>query len=78
MEEGYEVLADELKGKLINVPYVNQEEVCLEIEEIEEELNEEFEFDMRNEWNNVKEMKLNLGNKIEPKQDGLLCRMFDD
>ena len=41
-EAGCEALTDELKVKLISVLYDNQEETCLEIEDIEEELNKKL------------------------------------
>ena len=33
---------------------------------------------MRNEWDDIEEMKRNLENKIEPQQEDALCRMFDE
>ena len=78
IESGYEPLLDEIEVKLISLLYDNQEEACLDIEVTEEELNEEFEFEMRNKLDNVEKMKRNLANKIDPKQDDLLCRMFDE
>ena len=41
-EVGYGDLVDELKVKMISILCDNQDEVHLEIEDIEEELNEEF------------------------------------
>ena len=52
--------------------------MCLDIEDMEEELIGEFEFEMRKEWDDIEEMKRNLGNKIDPDQNDLLCRMFDE
>ena len=63
---------------MISVICANQEEAHLNIEDIEEKLNEEFEFDTRKEWDDVEKMKLNLGTKIDPDQDDLLCRIFDE
>ena len=63
---------------MISDIYDNQQEEYLEIEDIEEELNEEFEFDMRKEWDDVEEMRRNLGNKIEHEQNDLLCLMLDE
>ena len=42
IEAEYDILVDELKEKLISVLYDNQEEACLDAEDIEENLNEEF------------------------------------
>ena len=48
-EASYEVSAEELKEKLISVLCGNQEETCLEIEDVIEELDHEFQFDVRKE-----------------------------
>ena len=56
-EAGHEAVSHELKDKLISVIHDNQEEAHLDVEDIEEELNGEFEFDVRKEWDNVEEMK---------------------
>ena len=41
----------------------DQEETCLEIEDIIEELEDEFQFDVRKVWDDVEKMKRNLGKK---------------
>ena len=49
IEDSYEALVEELTEKLSSVLHNNQEETCLEIEDVIEELDHEFQFDVRKE-----------------------------